>query len=94
MGTNTVFYRFRHMVGKDSYGQKPARLRMQWMARPKTGKDVFELASLAIAALAGCEACIKAHENSVLQHGLTEDHVLEAVRIAAVLNGAAVALRS
>ncbi len=94
MATNTVFYRFRHMVGKESYSQKPARLRMQWMARPRTSKGDFELASLAIAALAGCDVCIKAHEASVQQHGLGEDHVLEAVRIAAVLNGAAVALRS
>jgi alkyl hydroperoxide reductase subunit D len=38
--------------------------------------------------------CIKAHEASVLQHGLSEDHVMEAVRIAAVINGAAVALRT
>ena len=48
---------------------------------------------LAIAALAGCETCIKAHEASVQQHGLGEDHVHDAVRIAAVLSGAATALR-
>jgi alkyl hydroperoxide reductase subunit D len=93
MGMNTVYYRFRHLVGKESYGKKPARLRMQWMARPKTSKATFELMSLAIAALAGCETCIKSHEASVQQHGLTEEHVHDAVRIAAVLQGSAVALR-
>ncbi|MGE0529664.1 MAG: carboxymuconolactone decarboxylase family protein [Bdellovibrionales bacterium] len=92
MGMNTVYYRFRHLVGKESYGQKPARLRMQMMLKPATNKGNFELFSLAIAALAGCEACIKAHENSILQHQMTEDHVHEAVRIAAVLQGVAVAL--
>ena len=92
MGMNTVFYRFRHMVGKDSYAKRPARLRMQWMTQPKTGKPNFELFSLAVAALAGCEACIKAHEASVLKAGLTEEHVQDTVRLAAVLSGAAVAL--
>jgi len=94
MGMNTVYYRFRHLVGKESYAKKPARLRMQWMAKPKTNKGNFELMSLAIAALAGCETCIKSHEASVQQHGLTEEHVHDAVRIAAVLQGAAVALRT
>jgi alkyl hydroperoxide reductase subunit D len=93
MGMNSVYFRFRHLVHKETYSQKPARLRMQWMARPKTSKALFELMSLAIAALAGCEVCIKAHETSVQQHGLGEDHVHEAARFAAVLYGAKVALQ-
>ncbi len=92
MGMNTVYYRFRHLVGKESYAKKPARLRMQWMSRPKTSKATYELMSMAIAALAGCEVCIKAHEHSILDSGLTEDHVHDAVRIASILQGAAVAL--
>ncbi|MBI2804858.1 MAG: carboxymuconolactone decarboxylase family protein [Planctomycetes bacterium] len=94
MGMNTIYYRFRHLVGKESYSQKAARLRMTYMSRPKTSKATFELMSLAIAALAGCELCIKNHEASILQHGLTEDHVHDAVRVAAILQGAAVAVRS
>ncbi|MEI7686284.1 MAG: carboxymuconolactone decarboxylase family protein [Planctomycetota bacterium] len=93
MGMNTVYFRFRHLVHKEVYGQKPARLRMQWMARPKTSKALFELMSLAIAALAGCEVCVKAHEASVQQHGLGEDHVHEAARVASILYGAKVALQ-
>jgi len=93
MGMNTVFYRFRHLVGKPGYTQRPARLRMQWMARPKTNKADYELMSMAVAVLAGCETCIKSHEASILQHGLTEDHVQDCVRIAAVLQGVAVAIR-
>jgi alkyl hydroperoxide reductase subunit D len=94
MGMNTVYYRFRHLVGKESYGQKPARLRMQAMVKPQTTKANFELFSMAIAVLAGCETCIKAHEASILQHGLGDEHVHDAVRIAAILSGAAVALRT
>jgi alkyl hydroperoxide reductase subunit D len=92
MGMNTVYFRFRHLVHKEVYSQKPARLRMQWMAKPKTSKALFELMSLAIAALAGCEVCVKSHEASVQQHGLSEDHVHEAARFAAILYAAKVAL--
>ncbi len=92
MGMNTVFYRFRHLVGKESYAQLPARLRMQWMARPLTSKVDFELFSLACAALAGCESCIRAHEAAVIKGGLSEQHVQDTIRIAATLQGVAVAL--
>ena len=94
MGMNTIYYRFRHLVGKESYKTKPARLRMGWMAKPKTSKATFELMSMAIAVLEGCEICVKTHEASILQHGLSEEHVHDAVRIAAILQGSAVALRT
>jgi alkyl hydroperoxide reductase subunit D len=91
MAMNTVYYRFRHMIGKESYSQKPAGLRMNRMSRPATNKDLFELCSMACAALAGCEACLKAHETSLLKEGLNEDQVHDCVRIAAVVNGFSVA---
>lgn len=94
MAMNTIYYRFRHLVGKEDYAKKSARLRMTWMARPKTNKATFELMSIAIAALEGCELCIKNHEASILAQGLTEDHVHDAVRIAAILKGATVALQT
>ena len=43
MAMNNVFYRFRHMVGKESYATKPARLRMNRIAQPRTDKATFEL---------------------------------------------------
>jgi len=92
MGMNTVYYRFRHLVGKPSYSQMPARLRMSRIAQPQTSKADFELMSLACAALAGCETCVKAHEASVLKHGLTEAHVHDTVRTASVIAGVATAL--
>ena len=92
MGMNTVYYRFRHLIGKESYTHRPARLRMQVIGKPKTSKTDFELFCLAVAALAGCEVCLQAHEKTVLAGGLGEEHVQDAVRIAAVLQGTAVAL--
>lgn len=92
MAMNTVYYRFRHMLGKESYEARPPRLRMSRMAQPATGKLDFELMSLGCAALAGCELCIKNHESSLLHLGASEDACHDAVRIAAVINAAACGL--
>lgn len=92
MGMNTIYYRFRHMVNNPAYGQKQARLRMTRMAKPATDKGTFELMSMGIAALEGCEMCVNAHEKSILEHDMTDEHVHESVRIAAVVNAAKVAL--
>ncbi len=92
MAMNNVYYRFRHLVGKDTYSQKPARLRMNRMAQPASSKVNFELFSLAVSAINACETCIQAHEKVVIENGLTEDHVHDAIRIASVVQAAAVAL--
>ncbi len=92
MGMNTVFYRFRHMIGKESYGQRSAGLRMSRMARPAVNKKLFEMCSMACAVLAGCEMCIRAHEASLLHEEVTEDRVHQVVRIAAVVQGFVVAV--
>jgi alkyl hydroperoxide reductase subunit D len=92
MGMNNVYYRFRHMVGREEYAQKPARLRMQRLVQVATNRTDFELFCLAVSAINGCESCIRSHERVVLEGGLTEDHVNDAVRIAATFHGAAVAL--
>src|SRR6266542_1067890 len=43
MAMNNVYYRFRHLVGKESYAAKPARLRMNWIGKPMSNKADFEL---------------------------------------------------
>lgn len=92
MAMNNVYYRFRHMIGKEVYGTKPARLRMQRIAKPATNKPDFELFCLAVSAINGCETCVRSHEAVVLQGGLSEDQVHDAVRIAATMHAAAVSL--
>ena len=92
MGMTNVYYRFPHLVGKPSYERKPARLRMQRLAKPATTRAAFELFSLAVSALNGCEACVRSHEAKLLQHGTSEDQIHDAVRIASVVHGAAIAL--
>jgi alkyl hydroperoxide reductase subunit D len=92
MAMNNIFYRFRHMVGNENYNHLPARLRMNRLARPSVGRTDFELMCLSVSAVHGCESCIRAHERVVLEGGLTAQNVHDAVRIAATLHAAAVAL--
>lgn len=92
MAMNNIYYRFRHMVGKESYSQKPARLRMQRIAKPATSKPDFELFCLAVSAINGCEMCVRSHEAVVVEGGIGEEQVHDAIRIAATINAAALSL--
>jgi alkyl hydroperoxide reductase subunit D len=85
LASNNIFYRFRHFTQKEKYGQIPARIRMQLMMKPVTGKEFFELMSLAISAVNGCEMCVNAHEDSMIKLGTTEERIFDAVRIASLV---------
>jgi alkyl hydroperoxide reductase subunit D len=88
LAANNIFYRFRHFTKKEKYSQIPARIRMQLMARPVTGKEFFELMSLAISAVNGCGMCVNAHEDSLIKLGTTEERIFDAVRIASLVTAA------
>lgn len=92
MNANNVFYRFRHFVKKEYYETTPAGIKMSIMVNPVLGKEFFELLSLTISALNGCELCVTSHEQSVLNHGGTQARIYDAVRIGAVIRSFAVLL--
>jgi alkyl hydroperoxide reductase subunit D len=85
LASNNVFYRFRHFTQKEKYTQIPARIRMQLMMKPVTGKEFFELMSLAVSAVNGCEMCVNAHEDSLIKLATTEERIFDAVRIASLV---------
>jgi len=87
MNTNNVFYRFRHFMQKEFYSNQPAGIKMSIMVNPVLGKEFFELASIAVSALNGCEMCVTSHEQSVLNHGGTQQKIFEAVKLSAVVKG-------
>jgi alkyl hydroperoxide reductase subunit D len=58
---------------------------MNIMGRPVSGKEFFELISLAVSAVNGCEMCVSAHEASLIELGSKEDRIFEAVRLASVI---------
>lgn len=85
LSANNVLYRFRHFVNKEKYNEIPARIKMNIMARPVNGKEFFELMSLAVSAVNGCEMCVKSHEQSLIELGSKEERIFEAVRLGAVI---------
>ena len=92
MGMNNVYYRFLHLTSNDKYSTIPARLRMQGIRTHGIEAADFELFCLAVSAINNCPACVSSHEKVVREKGLTEDQVLAAVRIAAVVHAAATVL--
>ena len=82
---NNVFYRFRHFQQKESYNTMQAKIKMNIMMKPVLGKEFFELMSLAISAVNGCEMCVNAHEHSVRELGASEERVWDAIRLASVI---------
>lgn len=85
LSANNVFYRFRHFMNKEKYNEIPARIKMNIMARPVNGKEFFELISLAVSAVNGCEMCVTSHEASLIELGAKEERIFEAVRLASVI---------
>lgn len=85
LSANNVFYRFRHFVNKEKYNEIPARIKMNIMARPVGGKEFFELMSLAVSAVNGCELCVKSHEHSLIELGSKEERIFEAVRLGSIV---------
>ena len=89
MAMNNVYYRFVHLVANAEYGQMPARLRMNLIGSHGIAKEDFELFSIAVSAMNGCGMCIDSHERVLQQHGVKEETVQTAARIASIMKAVA-----
>lgn len=85
LASNNVFYRFRHFIGKETYNKLPGKIKMNIMLRPVSGKEFFELMSLAVSAVNGCEMCVQAHEKSLIDLGTSEERIWDAIRLSSVI---------
>ena len=85
LSANNVLYRFRHFSDNKKYAELPARIRMNIMMSPVLGKERFELISLAVSAVNGCEVCVNSHEHSVRELGTNEERIFDAIRLAAIV---------
>lgn len=93
MAANNILYRFRHFMHDIAfYENAPAGMRMSTMMNPVLGKEFFELMSIVISAVNGCERCVTAHERSVKQHGASEARIFDAIRLAAVIKSLCVVI--
>lgn len=88
MAMNNVYYKFAGMMG-ESYQTMPAKLRMNVIGNPGVDKIDFELWSLAVSAMNGCQFCVQAHEAKLIQSGFSREQVQAGVRIAAVVSAIA-----
>jgi len=93
LSLNNVLYRFRHyMKDNEYYNNTPAGIRMSIMMNPVSGKEFFELMSIAVSALNGCEQCVTSHEHSVKSLGTSEARIYDAIRLAAVIKSLCVVI--
>ncbi len=94
MAMNNVYYRSVHLASNQEYAKMPARLRMNVIGNPGVPKTDFELWCLAVSAINGCGACIDAHEKVLRESGVSAEAVHAALRYAAIVQSAAVALEA
>lgn len=94
MGMNNVYYRFVHLASNKDYRTMPAKLRMNIIGNPGVDKIDFELWSLAVSAINGCGMCIDAHEDVLRKANVTSEVIQTAVRFAAIIQSAAIALEA
>jgi len=93
MNANNILYRFRHfMHDVEYYNNHPAGLRMSIMMNPVMGKEMFELISLVVSAINGCERCVTSHERSVKEAGASEAKIYDAIRIGSVIKSLCVVI--
>lgn len=92
MNANNVYYRFRHFMEDEFYNKAQAGIRMSIMASPVLGKELFELISLVVSAVNGCQMCVTSHEKALLGHGTEKQRIHDAVRLGAVVKSLAVLL--
>ena len=87
LNVNNVFYRFRHFTKKEFYTSTPAGIKMGIMANPVLGKEFFELMSLGVSALNGCELCVTSHEESLVKLGCEPQRIYDAIRLVSIIKG-------
>ena len=89
MAMNNIYYKFISMVKSPDYAGMPAKLRMNVIANPGVEKADFELWALAVSVINGCPGCVKSHEKSLADMGVSREQIQTAIRIAAVVHATA-----
>ncbi len=92
MAMNNVFYRFKHLTSNEKYATMRGGLRMNVMRTHGIDPLDFELWATMVSAINNCAACVDSHEKSLREKGISEEKILAAVRVAAVVQAIAVVL--
>ncbi len=89
MSMTNIYYRFLHMAKDGEYQRMAANLRMQIIGKPPADKVNFELFSLVVSAVNGCEFCVAAHDAELKKAGLNREEIQASIRIAATVHAVA-----
>ncbi|HTE25528.1 carboxymuconolactone decarboxylase family protein [Flavitalea sp.] len=92
LSANNVYYRFKHFMKDEYYTNAQAGIRMNIMSNPVLGKEFFELTSLVVSAINGCELCVTSHEKALLGHGTNKQRIHDAVRLGSVVRSLSLVL--
>ena len=92
LSVNNVFYRFRHFLNNETYNTMPAGIKMNVMMNPVLGKELFELISLAVSAVNGCQNCVNSHEASLRKLNTSQQRIFDAIRLASIIRGLSVVI--
>lgn len=89
MAMNNIYYKFISMMKSPDYAALPPKLRMNVIANPGVEKADFELWALAVSVINGCAGCVKSHERSLRELGVSQEQVQTAIRVAAIVHATA-----
>ncbi len=92
MAMNNIFYRFKHLTSNEKYSTMRSGLRMNVMRTHGIDPLDFELWATVVSAINNCAACVDSHEKTLREKGMSEEKILAAIRIAAVVHAIAVVL--
>tara|TARA_B110000438_G_C15693601_1_gene597882 strand:+ start:58 stop:594 length:537 start_codon:yes stop_codon:yes gene_type:complete len=86
MTMNNTWYKYRDAMPSIKMKVGPQKLRVNVMGN-HAGLDklLFESISLCVSAINGCQFCVKAHSQLLIDEGKSKDYVLEIGRIASVI---------
>ena len=86
MTLNNVWYKYREAMPNNEMKMAPQKMRVNIM-REYAGLDMelFESLSLCISAVNGCQFCVTAHSELLLNNGKSKDYILNIGRIASTI---------
>lgn len=88
MGMLNTYYKFKsYLPAEKGPDYQRAGLRMQSLAKPVVGKEIFEMMSFAVSVVNGCPSCIASHEKALRDLGVDAEKIHELARLAAVAKG-------
>jgi alkyl hydroperoxide reductase subunit D len=89
MAMNNIYYRAIHFIADDDILKKQSGMKMQIMQNHNISQIDFELYSLAVSVINGCEYCVRLHTKKLLNGGITKEGIQSTIRIASVITGTA-----